>query len=217
MQNIHKHKPLSSLTVGHSKKGGRNHTGHLTVRHRGGGHRLKLRILNLHKRWNYAQILRTEYDPNRTAPIILVLKDNKYYDYIIAPQVQTTQKLKSQNLNVYPQGTLLHNLILKYIKAAGTVGILLTSHTNKTATIKLPSKKVIKIPMSTLATIGKTASRVHMRFPLRKAGQLRLLGIRPRVKGASINAVDHPHGGSTKGGKPTQSRWGKVLNSPKKK
>src|SRR5690606_37779474 len=115
------------------------------------------------------------------------------------------------------QGTLIHNVALKYIKAAGTVGIILATHLNKTATIKLPSRKVLRVPISSIATQGKTAVAIHSRSTIRKAGQLRLLGIRPRVKGASMNAVDHPHGGSTKGGKPTQSRWGKVINSPKKK
>lgn len=200
-------KPLGSLTFGLHNKGGRNHTGQITVRHQGGGHRLKLRTLNWHRKWTTAQILRMEYDPNRTAPIILVLKDKKNYDYIIASQSAQPQiSILNKKISAYPQGTLLHNLKLKYIKAAGTVGVLLATDFNKTATIKLPSKAVLRVPTSTLATAGKTAAPVHARYPLRKAGRLRLLGIRPRVKGASMNAVDHPHGGSTKGGKPTQSR-----------
>lgn len=219
--------PVKHLTVAIRKKGGRNNTGRITCRHRGGGHKQRARLLDLHKEWtNSHKVVRIEYDPTRTARIAL-LKDlkSKELKYVVA-----TESMKpgfvidpkifnegvSKPLSDIPTGTAVNN-IERYVgkggvlvRSAGTFATVV-SFDGPFCTIKMPSGKLKKISSKCKATVGKIGNSNWIFEDYGNAGARRRRGWRPSVRGVAMNAVDHPHGGG-KGGKSkghhSRSIWG---------
>jgi large subunit ribosomal protein L2 len=201
-----KGKPKKKLTKGITKSGGRNNFGRITVRHRGGGHKRSYRLIDF-KRNKYdvqAEVIRIEYDPNRTAYIALVEYKDGEFAYILAPQ----------KLNV---GDSVHNVELKSGKG-GQLGrsagsyIQLVGKDAGYALLRLRSGEVRKVRAECMATIGSVSNPDHQNINLGKAGRKRWLGRRPHVRGVAMNPVDHPHGGGegrTSGGRHPVSPKGK--------
>lgn len=228
--------PVKALTVPKKKHGGRNHHGHITVRHRGGGFKRRIRLLDTQRtKGTDWEVVRIEHDPNRSAKIALmrcldagVEYDKDRYCYILATEglaegvvVQNgTQKIPTpgscmQLADIRP-GTVIHAIEPvpgrggRVCRAAGTKAVLKFKD-EVNATIKLPSGKLVKFPLACRATIGATGNREWNQRIIGTAGRNRRLGIRPTVRGVAMNAVDHPHGGGNGGrskGKHSQSPWG---------
>ena len=234
---LHKGKPEKSLTVGLSKSGGRNHHGRITTRHVGGGHKRSYRIIDF-KRTKFnvpAEVLRLEYDPNRTSFIALLQYEDGEKAYIIAPQrlkagdkVIASDKadIKPGNampLKNIPIGTIVHNVELKQGKggqlarAAGAY-VQLVGKDSGYAQIKLRSGELRLVRAECMATIGAVSNQDHQNENLGKAGRKRWKGVRPTVRGVAMNPVDHPHGGGegkTSGGRHPVTPWGKPTKGKK--
>ena len=224
-------KPEKSLTVALRKKGGRNNTGRITVRRRGGGHKRRYRIID-YKRNKFGikgKVATIEYDPNRSAYISLVHYDDGEKRYILAPldiSVGTIiisgdkVPLKIGNallLSNIPTGLFVHNVELipgkggQMVRTAGAYAQVM-AHDNGYATLKLPSGEVRLVSDQCMATIGQVGNRAFEQIVSGKAGRSRWLGRRPKVRGVVMNPVDHPHGGGegkTSGGRHPVSPWGK--------
>ncbi|RKY04965.1 50S ribosomal protein L2, partial [Candidatus Poribacteria bacterium] len=186
----------------------------ITVRHRGGGHKRKYRIIDFKRdKWGVpAKVIAIEYDPNRTARIALLQYADGEKRYIIAPlglKVGDTvmsgpdAEIKVGNalpLEKIPVGTLIHNVELtpgkggQIARAAGTAAVLLAKE-GKYALVRLPSNEIRMIPLKCMATIGQVGNVEHENIVIGKAGRNRWLGWRPTVRGTAMNPVDHPHGG----------------------
>src|SRR6056297_1972669 len=229
-------KPLKSLTKGHGKTGGRNNRGRKTSRHRGGGHKRKLRIIDF-KRNKFdipAKIQTIEYDPNRTARIALIAYADGEKRYILAPNKLTVgdtvisgENVAPDNgnampMNKMPLGTMIHNIEMnpgkggQLCRSAGTVAQMIAK-TDKYVTVKLPSGEVRMILGSCYATVGNTSNPDHFNTTKGKAGRNRWLGRRPKVRGVAMNPVDHPMGGGegkASGGHP-RSPWGQASKGKK--
>jgi len=212
---VTRRKPEKSLVVGLRKKAGRDKKGRISVRHRGGGHKRKYRIIDL-KRNRFdipAKVVSLEYDPNRTCFIALVHYLDGEKAYILAPQELQTGKrvISSQKkveakpgnrmpLSEIPDSSLIYNIELnpgrggQIVRAAGASAVLMGKE-GKYAQIKLPSQEVRFILSRCLATIGSLSNAEHENVKIGKAGRKRWLGIRPTVRGKAMNPVDHPHGG----------------------
>ncbi len=233
-KEITKNEPEKSLVAPLKKTGGRNNYGRLTVRHRGGGHKRLLRIIDF-KRDIFdmpAKVVAIEYDPNRSARIALIEYENKKKSYIIAPlglQVgdtvaSTNQKdaeIKTGNfllLRHIPSGTMVHNIEIsrgqggQIVRSAGTSAQIMAKEGNY-AHIKLPSGEVRLVSLECHAAIGQVGNIEHEAIMIGKAGRSRWLGIRPTVRGLAMNPVDHPHGGgegkSGQGNPHPTTPWGK--------
>jgi large subunit ribosomal protein L2 len=231
---ITKDHPEKSLLMPLKKTGGRNNYGRLTVRHRGGGHKRLLRLVDF-KRNIFdvpAKVIAIEYDPNRSSRIALVEYENKVKRYIIAPLgltvgdtiVSSNQKdaeIKNGNnllLRNIPSGTLIHNIEIskgqggQIVRSAGTSAQIMAKEGEK-AHIKLPSGEVRLVSLDCHATIGQVGNVEHEAISIGKAGRSRWLGIRPTVRGLAMNPVDHPHGGgegkSGQGNPHPTTPWGK--------
>ena len=226
-----KGKPVKSLTVGMTKNGGRNNTGQITVRHRGGGHKRKYRLIDF-KRQKFdvpAVVERIEYDPNRTCFIALVKYEDGELAYIIAPQrlavgdtVVAGEKVdvkpgNAMPLRSIPVGTLVHNVELKpgkggqLARAAGSY-VQIVGRDAGYAQIKLASGELRIVRGECMATVGSVSNTDNSNTRLGKAGRKRWLGRRPHVRGVVMNPVDHPHGGGegkTSGGRHPVSPTGK--------
>ena len=224
-------KPEKSLTVALRKKGGRNNTGRITVRRRGGGHRRRYRIID-YKRDKFGvngKIATVEYDPNRSAYISLVHYDDGEKRYILSPlDLEVGSVIVSGNkvplkignamhLSNIPTGLLVHNIELipgrggQMVRTAGSYAQVM-AHDNNLTTIKLPSGEVRLVADKCMATIGQIGNRSYEQIISGKAGRSRWLGKRPKVRGVVMNPVDHPHGGGegkTSGGRHPVSPWGK--------
>jgi large subunit ribosomal protein L2 len=207
-------KPERSLLRPLTKSGGRNNTGKMTVRYRGGGHKRKYRIIDFKRdKENIPAVVKTiEYDPNRTARIALVVYADGEKRYIIAPNgIQIGQKIESGKgvapdlgntlyLSEIPLGTIVHNIELhegkgaQIARSAGSYGTLV-SREGKYANLKLASGEVRKILVTCRATIGIVSNPDQKLISHGKAGRKRWLGIRPRTRGVAMNPVDHPMGG----------------------
>jgi large subunit ribosomal protein L2 len=221
--------PEKSLVVTKKSTGGRNNTGKMTVRHIGGGHKQKYRIIDFYRnKENITATVKTiEYDPNRSARIALVVYDDGEKRYIIAPNgLAVGQKIVSGSgiapeigntlyLSDIPLGTVIHNIELRpnggavIARSAGSYAQL-TSRDGKYAIIKLPSGESRMILVTCKATIGSVSNSDHALEKSGKAGRSRWLGRRPRVRGVAMNPVDHPMGGGegrSSGGHP-RSRKG---------
>ena len=206
--------PEKGLTTKLPRKGGRNSRGRITVRHQGGGHKRRYRIIDF-KRDKVgvpAKIAAIEYDPNRSAYIALLHYVDGEKRYIIAPQKvgvgdevisSAHADIKPGNamrLKYVPVGTVIHNVELKpgkggqMARSAGAWAQLVAKE-GKYASIKLPSGEIRRVLQACRATIGAVSNREHENRSLGKAGRKRWLGIRPTVRGVSMNPVDHPHGG----------------------
>ncbi len=207
-------KPERSLVVSISRTGGRNNNGRITVRHIGGGNRIKYRIIDYKRNKDGvpAKVATIEYDPNRTAYIALLNYADGEKRYILAPlglnvgdtvvsgseaDIKAGNALPLENI---PVGTLVHNVELQpgkggqMVKTAGAFAQLMAKE-NGYATLRLPSGEMRKVLLSCKATIGQVGNLDHELVSLGKAGRKRHMGIRPTVRGVVMNPNDHPHGG----------------------
>ena len=212
-EEITKFTPEKSLTVTKKKFAGRNSYGRITVRHKGGGNKLKYRIIDFKRSSNLpATVIGVEYDPNRSAYIALLQNTEGEKSYIIAPvgltdgdvvytgadaDIKPGNTLPIENI---PVGTFIHNIELypgkgaQLVRSAG-VAAQLISKENGIAQIRLPSGEVRIIRLDCKATIGQVGNIEHDTVKLGKAGKKRHMGIRPTVRGSVMNPCDHPHGG----------------------
>jgi large subunit ribosomal protein L2 len=224
---------VEELSVALRKKAGRNHHGKITVRHRGGGFKRRIRLLDKVRKYdNQQNVIRLEHDPNRSAKIALIRDSvSGKFSYVLAsagmePGTTIGGSQSSQlpgstlPLSSIAIGTTIHNIETKpgaggkLVRSAGTHASLVGKDPdNKYCTIKLPSGGTKKILMTCRATIGSVSNPDwHLRV-IGKAGRNRNLGIRPTVRGVAMNPIDHPHGGGKGGrskGRPSQSPWGKI-------
>ena len=212
-EEITKFTPEKSLTVIKKKYAGRNSYGRITVRHKGGGNKIKYRIIDFKRSSNLpATVIGVEYDPNRSAYIALLQNTEGEKSYIIAPvglkdgdvvytgpdaDIKPGNTLPIENI---PVGTFIHNIELypgkgaQLVRSAG-VAAQLISKENGIAQVRLPSGEVRIIRLDCKATIGQVGNIEHDTVKLGKAGKTRHLGIRPTVRGSVMNPCDHPHGG----------------------
>jgi large subunit ribosomal protein L2 len=227
---LHKGKPHSALVGSKSKTGGRNNSGRITTRHRGGGHKQRYRTVDFKrdKTGIPAKVERIEYDPNRSAHIALLLYTDGERRYILAPKgikagaevlSGSDSPIKAGNampLRNIPVGTLVHNIEMKPSKggqlarSAGS-SVQLVAREGEHASLRLRSGEMRKIHIDCMATIGEVGNSEHGLRSLGKAGAVRWRGVRPTVRGVAMNPVDHPHGGGegrTAGGRHPVSPWG---------
>ena len=231
-EEITKTKPEKSLLAPLYKKAGRNVRGKITVRHRGGGHKRRYRIIDFKrdKMGIPAQVNSIEYDPNRTARIALLFYADGEKRYIIAPlglRVDDTlmsgpeAEIRVGNalpIAKIPAGTLIHNIELKQgkggqlVRSAGCSAQLLAKE-GKYAHVRLPSGEVRLVHQACMATIGQIGNTEHGNIRLGKAGRKRWMGWRPAVRGSAMDPRAHPHGGgegrSPIGMPSPKSPWGK--------
>ncbi|TGD23322.1 50S ribosomal protein L2 [Companilactobacillus suantsaicola] len=229
---ITKTTPEKTLLESQSHTAGRNSYGHITVRHRGGGHKQKYRVIDFKriKDGVKATVKSIEYDPNRTANIALLHYSDGVKSYILAPkglevgQIVESGKdadIKPGNalaLADIPVGTVLHNVELKPGKggqlgrSAGT-SVQLLGRDGKYSLLRLPSGEVRMILSTCRATVGSIGNEQHELIKIGKAGRKRWLGMRPTVRGSVMNPNDHPHGGGEGkapiGHPSPMSPWGK--------
>lgn len=212
--DITKSTPEKSLLVTKKRSGGRNSQGRMTMRHLGGGHKKKYRIVDF-KREKFgipATVKSIEYDPNRTARIALLYYADGEKRYIIAPEGLEVGTVLLSGKDVQPEvgntlflsdiplGTIIHNIEFKpgrgaaIARTAGAYGQL-NAKEGKYAIIKMPSGETRMILLTCLATIGSVSNSEHMLTRSGKAGRSRWKGRRPRVRGVVMNPVDHPMGG----------------------
>ena len=211
---ITKTTPEKSLTEYLKKHSGRNNQGKITVRHQGGGNKIKYRIIDFkrNKKDIPAKVAAIEYDPNRSANIALLHYADGEKRYILAPldlkvgmTVLAAEEAdimpgNAMPLNSIPVGTLIHNLEIKpgrggqLVRSAGLSAQLMAKE-NGYATVRLPSGEMRKLPLNAMATIGTVGNSDHENVRLGKAGRVRHMGIRPTVRGVVMNPNDHPHGG----------------------
>jgi large subunit ribosomal protein L2 len=226
-----KGKPVKALTEGKHSKGGRNNTGRITARRRGGGHKRAYRIIDFKRRkWGMeAMILRLEYDPNRSAFIALIEYTDGEKAYILAPQrvsegdkVIAGEKVdvkpgNAMPLYSVPVGSIVHNVEIKpgkggqIARAAGGY-VQVTGRDRGYVLLRLASGEQRYVRSNCMATIGAVSNPDNQNQKLAKAGRSRWLGKRPSVRGVAMNPVDHPHGGGegrTSGGRHPVTPWGK--------
>ncbi|HEX5764649.1 MAG TPA: 50S ribosomal protein L2 [Woeseiaceae bacterium] len=227
---LHKGKPHSPLVTTKTKTGGRNHSGRITVRHQGGGHKQRYRLVDFKRDKDGVPgiVERLEYDPNRSAHLALI----KYADgdrrYILAPKgveqgapivsgdeapIKPGNSLPIRNI---PVGTTVHCVELKpgkggqLVRSAGA-GAQIAAREGAYATVRLRSGEARRIHVECRATVGEVGHGEHNLRKLGKAGAKRWKGVRPTVRGVAMNPVDHPHGGGegkTSGGRHPVSPWG---------
>lgn len=228
-------KPHKSLLVKKHKITGRNYSGKITVRHRGGGHKRHYRIIDFKRGKDemLAVVKSIEYDPNRSAFISLLSYHDGSKSYIIAPhEIKVGDQIISSSNNAeikvgnclplskIPEGTLVHNVELypnsgaQLVRSAGSFGQILGSdETGQYIIVKLPSNEIRKFPKACRATIGKVSNEDHGLVVIGKAGRTRWKGIRPTVRGSVMNPNDHPHGGgegrTSIGRDAPRTPWGK--------
>ena len=209
-----KAKPEPSLTEVLKKNAGRNSYGRITVRHRGGGNRRKYRIIDFkrNKIDISGEVVRLEYDPNRSANIALIEYTDGERRYILAPVglSQGDTVLASKNADIkpgnalpitsIPVGTVIHNIELhpgkgaQLVRGAGASAQLMARE-GEMAQIRMPSGEHRYVRSNCMATIGQVGNADHANIHIGKAGRKRNMGIRPTVRGSAMNPVDHPHGG----------------------
>ena len=213
-EEITKKTPEKGLTEYLKKNAGRNNQGKITVRHQGGGNKIKYRIIDFKrdKRDIPAKVAAIEYDPNRTAFIALLSYADGEKRYILAPLglnvgdtvvAGETADIKPGNalpISAIPVGTLIHNMEVKpgrggqLVRSAGAYAQLMAKEGDY-AQVRMPSGEVRKVPMNAYATIGTVGNIDHGNVRIGKAGRTRHMGIRPTVRGVVMNPCDHPHGG----------------------
>ena len=229
---ITKKTPEKSLVVHLKKNSGRNCQGKITVRHKGGGAKIKYRLVDFKRNRDGipAKVAGIEYDPNRTANIALIVYADGVKSYIIAPvglkvgdtvmsgaeaEVRTGNALPMRYI---PVGANIHNIEMKpgkgaqLVRSAGNVAQLMAKE-GKYATVKLPSGEMRLLPIDCKATIGQVGNIANELVTIGKAGRKRHMGIRPTVRGSVMNPNDHPHGGGegrAPVGRPSpMTPWGK--------
>lgn len=232
---ITKDKPEKGLTEALKKNGGRNNNGRMTMRHRGGGHKRRFRVIDFKRRKHdvAAEVIAIEYDPNRSARIALLQYADGEKAYILAPiglavgaKVNAGEKAEPNvgnalPLKTIPLGTTIHNVEIipgrgaQMIRSAGSAATL-ANREGGYALIKLASGEIRRINEECYATVGQVGNTDHMNVSSGKAGRTRWLGRRPHVRGMVMNPVDHPMGGGqgkSKGGggrHHPQSPWGQL-------
>ena len=228
--NLWKGDPLKQLTEGLTKKGGRNNTGRITARRRGGGHKRLYRKIDFRRNKNdiSATVERVEYDPNRSAFIALLKYEDGEHRYILAPQRLSVgdtvisgdrADIKPGNampLSSIPIGTIIHNVELKpgkggqLARSAGAY-VQFVGRESGYALLRLTSGEVRRVRAECMASIGAVSNPDQKNTNLGKAGRKRWLGRRPVVRGVVMNPIDHPHGGGegrTSGGRHPVTPWG---------
>jgi large subunit ribosomal protein L2 len=222
--------PEKRLTKGKKRSSGRNSDGHITSRHRGGGHKRRLRMIDFKrdKAEVPAKVATIEYDPNRTANIALLHYLDGDKRYILAPvglkvgdTVRSGERVdvrvgNAMPIGNIPLGTLVHNVELKpgrgaqMVRAAGTAAQIMAKE-GKYTTLRMPSGEMRMVLSACMATIGQVGNTDQANVSIGKAGRSRWLGVRPQTRGTAMNPVDHPHGGGegrNKGRHPV-TPWGK--------
>src|SRR5438309_9451475 len=226
---ITKHKPEANLTVAKRRTGGRNNLGRMTSRGIGGGHKKRYRIIDFkrNKMGIVATVEGIEYDPNRSARIALLRYADGEKRYILAPiglgvgdRVEAGPKadIKPGNslpLSLIPLGTMVHNVELRegrggQLGRSAGAAIQLMAKEGDYALVKLPSGELRRVHLACRATVGQVGNLEHENISYGKAGRIRWLGRRPKVRGMAMNPVDHPHGGGDgrATGNHPQSPWG---------
>jgi large subunit ribosomal protein L2 len=228
--DLHKGKPYAPLLESQSKRAGRNNSGHITMRHQGGGHKQQYRIVDFKRAKDgvSAKVERLEYDPNRSANLALLCYTDGERRYIIAPKgVAVGMQLMSGAeapikpgntlpLRNIPVGTTVHCVEMlpgkgaQIARAAGT-SVQLLAREGSYAQLRLRSGEVRKVHIECRATIGEVGNEEHSLESVGKAGRVRWRGVRPTVRGVAMNPVDHPHGGGegkTAAGRHPVSPWG---------
>ncbi|CAB4725062.1 unannotated protein [freshwater metagenome] len=236
---ITRDRPEKSLTRAKGKTGGRNSYGRMTARHRGGGHKQKYRVIDFRRDKDGvpAKVATIEYDPNRNSRIALLHYLDGEKRYIIAPAdlsvgdpIQSGQgaEIRIGNalpLRYIPVGTTIHNVELKpgagakMGRGAGAA-IQLVAKEGDSATLRLPSTEMRRVPIDCRATIGSVGNAEAALIKIGKAGRNRWKGKRPHNRGVSMNPVDHPLGGGegkSSGGRHPVSPWGKPEGRTRKK
>jgi len=236
-EEITKKKPEKSLLVPLKKKAGRNNQGKITVRHRGGGAKRMLRIIDFKRNKDGipAEVIAIEYDPNRSARIALLKYADGQKRYILAPAgLKVGASVFSGSgaepspgnappLGEIPSGTMVHAIELRpgtgarMVRSAGTAAQVMGKESDYTL-LRLPSGEMRKVPSSCRATIGQVGNLEHQNISLGKAGRSRWLGRRPSVRGSAMSPRDHPHGGGegrTGQGMNPKTPWGKPALGPK--
>lgn len=225
-------KPLKSLIRIKKSRAGRNNSGRITTRHRGGGVKQFYRIVN-HKLapGTEATVQQIEYDPNRSARLARIKDQSGTYHYVIAgntmrvghtisagheASIETGNRLPLKNI---PTGTLIYNIELQsgkggqVVRAAGTKAQLMAKEGDH-ALVRMPSGEVRRFRIECMATLGTVGNEQHQNVKIGSAGRKRRMGIRPGVRGVAMNAADHPHGGGDGGrhgtGKPPRTPWGQL-------
>jgi len=227
---LHKGKPHAPLLEPQSKRAGRNNSGHITMRHQGGGHKQHYRIVDFKRAKDgvSAKVERLEYDPNRSANLCLLCYTDGERRYIIAPKgvavgallvsgseapIKPGNALPLRNI---PVGTTVHCVEMlpgkgaQIARAAGT-SVQLLAREGSYAQLRLRSGEVRKVHIECRATIGEVGNEEHSLESVGKAGRMRWRGVRPTVRGVAMNPVDHPHGGGegkTAAGRHPVSPWG---------
>ncbi|HEY4920097.1 MAG TPA: 50S ribosomal protein L2 [Xanthobacteraceae bacterium] len=224
---LHKGKPLKALTEGKHSTGGRNNHGRITTRFRGGGHKKAYRVIDFRrgKHDQPATVERIEYDPNRTGFIALIKYKDGEQAYILAPQrladgdtivagehvdVKPGNAMPAGNI---PIGTIVHNVEIKIGKggqlarSAGTYAQIV-GRDGEYVILRLNSGEQRLVHGRCMATIGAVSNPDHMNISIGKAGRKRWMGRMPHNRGITMNPVDHPHGGRTKGGGHPVTPWG---------
>ena len=230
--DITERKPKKSLVKPLKRRAGRNSRGKITVRHRGGGHKRRLRIIDFKrdKSGVPGEVASIEYDPNRSARIALIKYRDGDWRYIIAPnglgvgdpvQAGGGAEVRTGNalpLKAIPTGTLVHNIEMKVGKGGQLVrsaggGAEVLAKEDRYTLLRLPSGEVRRVLSECMATIGQVGAVDHKNVKLGKAGRKRNMGRRPEVRGVVMSPRDHPHGGgegrSPIGMPSPKTPWGK--------
>ena len=220
--NLHKGAPLASLLEKQISTAGRNNNGHVTTRHKGGGHKQHYRVIDFRRNKDgiAGKVERLEYDPNRSANIALVCYADGERRYIIAPkgmvvgqQIMSGSEAPIRNI---PVGSTLHCVEMlpgkgaQIARAAGT-SVQLLAREGVYAQIRMRSGEIRRVHIECRATIGEVGNEEHSLRKIGKAGANRWRGIRPTVRGTAMNPIDHPHGGGegrTGEGRVPVSPWG---------
>ena len=220
--------PEKSLLAPLSNKAGRNNNGRITTRHQGGGNKRRYRIIDFKRNKDGvpAKVATIEYDPNRSARIALLHYVDGEKRYILHPKglrvgdtvmsgveadIKPGNNLPLKNI---PTGTVVHAIELrplggaKIARSAGAA-VQLVAKDGAYAQLRMPSGEIRNVDARCRATVGEVGNEDHANIQLGKAGRARWIGRRPITRGESMNQVDHPHGGRTRGGKPPVSPWGK--------
>lgn len=225
-------KPLKSLIKIKKSTAGRNNTGRITTRHRGGGVKQYYRLMNYRlAAGTTATIEEIEYDPNRSARIARIKDQHGLYHYVLADKAMKVGNVISAGeeaavelsnrlpLSKIPTGTQIYAIELQagkgaqVVRSAGTKAQLMAKEGDY-AQIKMPSGEVRRFRLECMASIGVVGNDQHQNVKIGSAGRKRRMGIRPTVRGVVMNAVDHPHGGGDGGrhgsGKPPRTPWGQL-------
>lgn len=232
-ESLSKERPVKSLTESTKKSGGRNMYGRITSRRRGGGHKRLYRKIDFRREKldMLAEVIRFEYDPNRSANIALIKYEDGELRYMLAPnklsvgdKIVNASELadfkpgNSMPLRNIPPAMKLHNIELlantkaQIVRSAGASATLVSIE-KEMATLRMPSGEVRMVSANCRATIGEVGNSEHANISIGKAGRSRWKGKRPRVRGVAMNPVDHPMGGGegrTSGGGHPVSPWGQL-------